>query len=513
MSPVGSGRDLPLLITQESDSIISNYHHQRHHPLDSHGPLQRPTEMNETLLMVAKGGSDNSGPFHSDFSSSTTLTVKHESPYQPQHKTTSIATAATTAASSVSSSSGGGLSRTKSVFALSSKDPHNSNGLASLSSESTSSSESLTNTASDEPLLDAPSELFGTAMRDYITRSQSSSFSSSTKASSTALHFDAGMRKVMEPYLRQARSLREVARSRNHEQIQKATIDASIAGSVGVPYTSLRHERPFLFDEHSYPLHRILAQTLNISDLQLAHHVPAEAILDPLLNAENRHVFQSAYDNFVTSFCLPLLHSVAIAKNLFHWASPSDSITYRYQAFPTIRIARPGCPATPPRCGTSEGYSIGCIFFHVPLTPSLGDAAVYCESHPGKEDWHPLQTKAVGLGYMYDGARCLQFGLDNTSDCSRVSLDFCVQLYRDEAQTSLAFHEKNGKSPQKQPQQVFHDLCTLEMLQDRFTAAGPGYYEEAVIGLGRACRPGMDAVERKSDKLIAPDYRFGPPFC
>ena len=362
----------------------------------------------------------------------------------------------------------GGLRRTQSAFSMP------LTGSLSLSSISGSSSGSLVT----EIVPKVSSHRFALAMRDYIENG--------------SVNFGAGTRKAMEPFLREARSLREMTRSRT-----EIKVDAAIAGSVGVPYICLRDERPFLFDENTYPLHDILAATLDVPELSLAHEVSKEELLRPLLCRENRQVFQYAYDNFVTSFCLPLLHSVAISKNLFSWASPSDSITYRYQAFPTIRIARPGCPAEPPRCGTTQGHSIGCLFFHIPLTPSSGDAAIFVESHPGREDWHPLQTKSVGLGYLYDGARCLQFSFENSSSRSRVSLDFCVLLYRDKGDAYSRTQLNDG-----------WDLCTQVMRQDSFAAGGPGYYEEAIIDL----RQGVDAVIRKSRKLVDPDSRFGHPF-
>ena len=342
--------------------------------------------------------------------------------------------------------------------------------LSSISSISGSSSESLETEVAPE----VTSQRFGLAMRNLMGDGH---------------HFGASTRRAMEPFLRHARSRREMTRSRTEIKVH-----AAIASSVGVPYTCLRDERPFLFDEHTYPLHEILADTLNVSDLSLVHEVPDEELLKPLLSKENRQVFQFAYDSFLTSFCIPLLQAVAISKGVI---SPSDNITYRYQAFPTIRIARPGCSAEAPKCGTTMGHSIGCLFFHIPLTPSMGDSALFVESHPGREDWHPLEAKSVGLGYLYDGARCLQFSVDNTSSKSRVSLDFCVLLYREGRPNHSSLQLQNS-----------WDLCSQGMLQDSFTAAGPGYYEEAVIDL----RHGRDVVVRKSKSLVDPDGRFGYPF-
>jgi hypothetical protein len=273
-------------------------------------------------------------------------------------------------------------------------------------------------------------------------------------------------------------------------------VHASIADSVGVPYTALRNERPFLFDEHSYPLHEILARTLGVEDLARVHELDSENLLEPLRDAERRQPFHAAFDNFVTSFCIPLLHSIVYEKNILHTSS-SDRVTYRYQAFPTIRIVRPGGVGKAPLCDTAAGHSIGFLNFYVPLTPSYGTNALYTESHPGREDWHPLLAKSVGLGYLFDGARCLHFDMDNTTNETRVSLEFRILVYR----------EYNGRSS--------HDggLCPQEFVEDRFSRADPNFYDEAVVDFSRSRGPGIDVVVKKNGKrLSCPSKLLGPPF-
>jgi hypothetical protein len=162
----------------------------------------------------------------------------------------------------------------------------------------------------------------------------------------------------------------------------------------------------------------------------------------------------------------------------------------------------------------ARGHAVGCLFFHVPLTPSLETAALHVESHPGREDWHALEAKSVGLGYLYDGARCLQFETTNTGTSTRVSIEFSVLIYRES--TMVPPNSSSLSSLQQQQQhQPKEDLCTLDALEDSFSRAGPGYYEEAVIDLTtRNFYPAgcMDAVHRKNKSLVDPDYRVGPPF-
>jgi len=331
-----------------------------------------------------------------------------------------------------------------------------------------------------------PTKLFGADLRSCTTSSHDSP------------DFEKDLRKVMEPHLQAARRNREASRS-----LGSRKADASICSFVGVPYTSLRDERRFLFDDSTYPIHEVLAQTLGIKDLSKLHDSPIqdmERILAPLLSREGRRRFHACYDNLVTGFCIPLLHSMALEKGLFHMKSPhaSSRISYRYQAFPCIRIVRPGDFSIGPHCDTIYGHSVGNLNFHIPLTPSYGTNALHTESHPGKEDWHPLSTKSVGLGYIFDGARCLHFTLENTTEATRVSLDFRIAIYNEEHSNS----------------RVDGGLCSKSMLEDRFSLAGPGYYDEASvnIGFGGPFFPGSMVAQKNNRYLCDPDIRVGFPF-
>lgn len=306
--------------------------------------------------------------------------------------------------------------------------------------------------------------------------------------------FDRSMRRVMESYLRKARKQRENARSR-----RDVGYCSPIGSQSGVPYVGLRCERSFLFDIESHPIHRALAETLGVQNLARIHECSdLYELMSPLRSRSRRRMFQQSYDSFVTSFCIPLLHSIAMSKNIFHSTSPDSSITYRYQAFPNIRIARPDEPSFGPTCGTSEGHSIGCLRFHIPLTPAFGTNALYTESYPGKEDWHPLLSKSVGLGFLFDGARCIHFDLANTTSSTAVTLDFVITLYQDDIKRDYI----DGDC-----------LCDKAVLEDCFSRAG-GYYDEATIDMGvRSPFALTVAKKRGSNHLIDPDHRVGFPFA
>jgi hypothetical protein len=320
----------------------------------------------------------------------------------------------------------------------------------------------------------------------------------------------AAFRSMMEPHLQRARLLREQTRDQGLSTSTTPSEEftghyRSIADSVGVPYTSLRQERAFLFDEHSYPLQHLLAQALQIGDLTRLHQLgrASDDLVSSLLRDQDRRsAFHAAYDGFVTTFCIPLIHSLAITQHVCHSSSAStaDQITYRYQAFPSIRVVQPGDPASHPVCDTMMGHSIGCLHFCIPLTPSPGDdAALYVESHPGREDWHPLRTRAFGLGFMFDGARCLYFDLGggDPRNGTSVSLHFRVMLYRESRgrNGAIAMDADDG-------------LCPLRLVEDRLSRADSTYYEEAVVDVGRRPRApyagnfGQFVMKKHGDRLL-----------
>jgi len=322
-----------------------------------------------------------------------------------------------------------------------------------------------------------------------------------TQGQADGIIFDKNLRATMEPHLRKARLEREQSRHQIDFHVHE-----SIASSVGVPYTALRSERRFLYDEHTHPIHQALADTIGVSDLSTLHEHEIQdkrLLFAPLLDKYRRHRFHECYDNFVTSFCIPLLHEIAMQKNVFYTTSPraSTKIVYRYQAFPSVRVVRPGEVSMEPHCDAALGHSIGCLNFHIPLTPTYGTNALYTESHPGREDWHPMTSKALGLGYLFDGARCLHFGLENMTEHTRVSLGFRIAIYRDDQ-----LHVENSDADDY--------LCPKHILEDDFSKAGRGYYEEAVIdiGAGPFSIPGSNVAKKHGYRLLNPDERVGFPF-
>jgi len=398
-------------------------------------------------------------------------------------------------------STGGGLTRSRTLHSLSG------------SSSTTSSNDSSFGLSQDHHTLtpSLPAHREGGESPTTITSLPSPDFTTFgmdvrrfTNESPEVPSFNTALRQVMEPHLRKARLMREQARRRI---TQNLNVHDSIASSVGVPYVRLRSERPFLYDTYTHPMHEVLSEVLGVPDISRLHEQPSgdlDQLMAPLKSRKGRRKFQESYDNFVTSFCIPLLHSLAMSKNLFHEGNGDTRISYRYQAFPNIRVVRPGDASSGPQCDTALGHSIGFLRFHVPLTPSYGTNALYTESHPGKEDWHPLQTKSVGLGFLFDGGRCINFNLENTTDSTLVALDFVVAIYS-------AYEEEDDE---QYPLVDADGLCNRKALEDQYSVGGPGFYDEAVIDIHPGS-PLWQVVAKKhgrTNKLLDPDLSSGFPF-
>ena len=95
-----------------------------------------------------------------------------------------------------------------------------------------------------------------------------------------------------------------------------------------------------------------------------------------------------------------------------------------YACLPTLRVQTPSeeVATIRPHADGMYGLPEGSINFWVPLTPVSSTAALWTESSPGAEDFHPLTRPT-----RFDGRRCIHFSVPNRSERTRVSIDFrCV---------------------------------------------------------------------------------------
>lgn len=368
------------------------------------------------------------------------------------------------------------------------------------------------------------------------------------------------LRQALEPSLRHARKVRDSCKKAttllNVPPMTAPSMALPMSSWVGLPYASLREERPFLYDHmHTHPLSDVLSRTLGIDDLSQLHQTwdptvesakeHQRRLFQPLVEDRvRRQAFHQAYESFVTSCCIPLLHASALQKNVLnsssrnrcstismemmmnmvinaggsipqhlpqHHHGMADPVVYRYQVFPTINVVYPDDPdaCVPPTCDLSHGRSVGWLHFHIPLTASVGTSALYCENFPGREDWHPLRCSSVGLGYCWDGARCLRFVPLNTTGKTRVSLDFRILLVRASTIRRTDTFDDLTMSPMDSGTVDDDTLCRSHHLQDIFTRI-PGFYEEATMDIVGASK--MHRSNSNNGKKSEPDARCGFPF-
>ena len=80
----------------------------------------------------------------------------------------------------------------------------------------------------------------------------------------------------------------------------------------------------------------------------------------------------------------------------------------------------------------------------LPLTPTFGSNTLWTESAPGRGDFRPVEL-SPGQAMLFWGHQCEHYTVPNTTDSTRVSLDFRVipeeRLYCDEYLNS---HRRDG---------------------------------------------------------------------
>ena len=194
-------------------------------------------------------------------------------------------------------------------------------------------------------------------------------------------------------------------------------------------FLQLIQEKDLQFDKQKYPLLeafiKMLGNNLNVTDLantherycqdkgQLKDRDEKRNLLQNVLIREKRMIFQHVFINFVLNYIAPHVQSITNCKKLY------------FQAFPCIRVVRPGEFSIGPHCDAAYGFSQANINFYIPLTKIYGTNSLILESYPGKEDWHTIEGEYGCIKRFY-GAQCSHFTAENATNQTRVSLDFRV---------------------------------------------------------------------------------------
>jgi len=146
--------------------------------------------------------------------------------------------------------------------------------------------------------------------------------------------------------------------------------------------------------------------------------------------------FIQVFDAFVTEAIIPKLKARMMKEKVTPFDNDGNSqqttqkkVTMYYQRPPTLRI-QPG-PArayVKAHKDADYGHQPGELNFWIPLTDrGITGVDLYCESEEDKGDFAPLESD-VGFATSFHGSHCKHYVNSNSTDKTRVSLDFRVGI-------------------------------------------------------------------------------------
>jgi hypothetical protein len=195
------------------------------------------------------------------------------------------------------------------------------------------------------------------------------------------------------------------------------------------------------YDIKKYPFVKMVTDLFNVNELNEIHMLSSNKIIDKLFTNENDDTtlyhdkfykklnngwdeFEKVYINFIKEIATEIFHENCII----------------YQSKPTFRVQLPNNIAVggnkndpPERYGWHRDTDVGYDHppfeknFIIPLTNSNNDASVYIETYPGSDKFEPAIMK-VGEFFQFKGGECIHGNKPNTTNKSRVSLDFRLIL-------------------------------------------------------------------------------------
>ena len=308
-----------------------------------------------------------------------------------------------------------------------------------------------------------------------VERWLGASLAEHTGHSAAAFVFTPTLLRVMEPHIEKARI------ARTNAEAASTLSSRARAALYSSAFLRLAAEEDLSFDLSAHPLHEALASALGLPpSLPLSHfHVHAHGIEGGkhAITARLREdaVARATFSAVFTSFILSVIAPRAVAT-MASGAGRHEHRSLYIQAWPCIRILQPGEFSLGAHCDSTYGFSPANVNFVVPLTHASGASALHIESIPGAEDWHAVDT-APGSIKRFWGSRCLHWTSENTSDETRVSLDF--RVIPGDAWDAA------------------HDQYSLS----------PGYYARCEV-----CDDGTWAIIGGDAFADGPDWRVGYPF-
>eukprot|EP00521_Asterionellopsis_glacialis_P010177 CAMPEP_0195303040 /NCGR_PEP_ID=MMETSP0707-20130614/32149_1 /TAXON_ID=33640 /ORGANISM="Asterionellopsis glacialis, Strain CCMP134" /LENGTH=400 /DNA_ID=CAMNT_0040366473 /DNA_START=9 /DNA_END=1211 /DNA_ORIENTATION=+ len=283
------------------------------------------------------------------------------------------------------------------------------------------------------------------------------------------------LRQVMEPHIRKATSRRDLAL----HAIRQATGSSTFDKVLSQFKSSGLMEGDFTFDPDTYPLRDALLRSMGLpedTDLSRLHEHSGRKDKALYTLTTQPAIFQNSFDKFVLDVCAP------------HFASLLDCEEIYYQAFPCIRMVQPDEFSIGPHADVAYGHHPCSVNYYLPLTPIGGASALFLESRPGSEDWHPIMGDYGTLVKHFAGAICAHWTTENKTDQTHVSLDFRLIA-------GPMFHELVcGRSHSGGQRDVYREK--------------EGYY--SVCRREKHTQNG--SVWRRDGSLLVPDARVGFPW-
>ena len=140
--------------------------------------------------------------------------------------------------------------------------------------------------------------------------------------------------------------------------------------------------------------------------------------------------FLQVFDKFVLEVALPYFKRRLLQASSSKSVEGDDDdspITFYYQRPPTLRLQPgPGWAKVKPHNDAEYGHQNGELNFWIPLTDrSLTGVDLWSESSFERDDYHPIPAK-VGQAVSFHGSSCRHYVNANSSNNTRVSLDFRV---------------------------------------------------------------------------------------
>jgi cytidyltransferase-like protein len=212
--------------------------------------------------------------------------------------------------------------------------------------------------------------------------------------------FPLDLRQAIEPHIHKALQKNQ----ESMDAIRQATGDDVYNAVLANFSTSgLAREVDFEFDTSRYCILTSflaamdLPPTFQLGSLHHCHNDDFDNSItkDRLLYrlSQNWSSIQLVYDEFVRGVCIPHLSST-MRHNQRQNDNKDDTVdddSFYYQSFPCVRVIQPNEFSIGPHADVAYGHHPCTINFYLPLTEIGGTSALFLESRPGSQDWHPIQ--------------------------------------------------------------------------------------------------------------------------